>query len=179
MRMTAPVRALFDYPIEDIAAALPGEMDSLWDLFRLRQQRFDVHDSTRSIAFRWAALGPTGSLAVLAASYAPTPLAAAVGACAARLEQAYSGTAVSLLLTELRAGQRIARHRDSGELLERTHRCHLPIITNPDVRFLIDDKPYYLRPGTAWELDNMRPHGVENRGSTGRVHLICNILPRT
>lgn len=177
--MTIPIRRLFDCPIEDIAAALPGETDPLWDLFQLRQQRFDVHDSTRSIVFRWAALGPAGSVSAMASSYAPTPLADAVGACAARLEQACSGRVVSLLLTELPAGRRIARHRDSGELLERTRRCHLPIVTNPQVSFLIDDKSYYLRAGTAWELDNMRPHAVENGGSTGRVHLICNILPTT
>jgi hypothetical protein len=177
MRMTTPITPLFDYAIDELVAALPGEADPAWDLYRLRQQRFEVHDATRSILFRWTAPHPSGSPAILTSTYPPAPLADAVMACGSRLARALSGTATALLLTELRPGQRIGRHCDSGELLERTRRCHLPIVTNPDVRFLIDDEPYQLRAGTVYELDNMRPHSVENGGSTRRVHLICNILP--
>jgi hypothetical protein len=177
MRMTTPINALFDYCIDELVAVLPGEADPLWDQYRLRQQRFEVHDATRSIIFKWTAVQPSGAHAILSSSYAPAPLTDAVMACGDRLAQAYAGTAMSLLLTELGPGRRIARHRDSGELLERTHRCHLPIITNPEVGFLIDDQPHQLRAGTVYEVDNMRSHAVVNAGSTRRIHLICNILP--
>lgn len=177
MHMTTPIEALFDVPIDDILAALPPAADPVWDVFRLRQQRFAVHDDTRSIAFQWSARALTGSHTVMTSSYPSPALAEAVNACAARLAQAYHGTVESLLLTELGPGRHIARHRDSGPLLERTHRCHLPVVTNPDVTFMIDDIGHHLCAGTAYEVDNMRPHAVANDGATARIHLICNILP--
>lgn len=177
MRLNAPVRTLFDYPIDEILAELPAELDPVWDLFPFRQERFGVHGATRSIVFKWAVVPAQGPHAVMTSSYAPQRLADAVAACGDRVAQVYSGEVVSLLLAELRAGGEIPKHRDSGAMLEETHRCHLPIMTSPDVTFLIEEAPYYLRAGTVYELDNMRSHAVRNAGPSRRVHVICNIQP--
>ncbi|MES2496506.1 MAG: aspartyl/asparaginyl beta-hydroxylase domain-containing protein [Pseudomonadota bacterium] len=177
MRMTIPIRTLFDHPIDDLLAALPPCSDPIWDVFRLRQQRFRVHDRTRSIVFRWSSLSSEGPRAIMTSTYPPTSLAAAADACALRLAEAYGGTVESLLLTELGPGQVIPPHRDGGPLLEGTHRCHLPVVTNPGVEFRIDDIAYHLRAGTVYEVDNLRRHAVANAGTAARIHLICNIRP--
>lgn len=177
MRMTSPIRALFDHPIDDLLALLPSDADPIWDVFGLRQRRFRVHDRTRSIVFRWSAGQPEGPRATMTSTYPPASLAAAANACADRLAEAYGGSVASLLLTELGPGRMIPRHRDGGSLLEETHRCHLPVVTNPGVEFRIDDIAYHLQAGTAYEVDNFRPHAVANAGTTARIHLICNILP--
>jgi Aspartyl/Asparaginyl beta-hydroxylase len=178
MRMGTALAALFAYPVAEIQAALPGETDPIWDASQLRQDRHAVHAATRSLTFRWLEnLTPFEPQLVLAANHLPERLFRAVSDCGAALERHFGGTVVRLLLVELAASARIAPHRDTGRLLSRTHRCHVAVTTNPDVRFTIDDETFHLEEGTAYEVDNMRTHAVENAGLTRRVHLVCNILP--
>jgi aspartyl/asparaginyl beta-hydroxylase (cupin superfamily) len=74
-------------------------------------------------------------------------------------------------------GASVGEHADEGISLEQTHRCHVAVVTNPEVRFVIEGSSYYLEPGEAYEVDNMRLHSVSNPTGQRRVHLICNILP--
>jgi len=79
-------------------------------------------------------------------------------------------------LAELPAKARIARHRDS-QLLALTHRLHVPVTTNPGVRFSIGDGDYTLAEGTLYELNNVAEHAVRNEGDTSRVHLLVDMMP--
>lgn len=108
---------------------------------------------------------------------APPALRDAAIACGEAIAAHYGGTILRLLLAELAPGSTIPRHQDGGELLTRSHRCHVPIVTNPHVRFEIGETAHYFAPGEVWEVDNMRRHGVVNLGKSRRVHLICNVLP--
>ncbi|MDB5440163.1 MAG: hypothetical protein JWM33_2590 [Caulobacteraceae bacterium] len=178
MREDAALTALFACPVEGLLAVLPDEADPIWNASLLRQGRFPVHRATRSIMFRWLeTLSPAGPQPVMSAGDLPEPLSRTAADCAAAVERHYGGTLVRLLLVELTSGAKIAPHRDSGALLSSTHRCHLPVETNPEVLFNIDGTSFHLEAGMVYEMDNMRLHAVENRGSTRRVHLVCNILP--
>lgn len=179
MHMPTPLATLFAYPVDDILAALPEAADPVWDVFRARQLMYRVHDDTRSIAFKWLSelSDEPGPQPVANLLYAPAKLAEPVVAFGEHVAKHYGGTPVQLLLTELAAGQTIPRHRDQGDMLRRTHRCHLPVLTNDNVDFMIDGEPHHLKAGVAYEVDNMRPHAVANRGAMRRVHLICNVLP--
>lgn len=81
----------------------------------------------------------------------------------------------SVRFLKLAAGSRIREHRDydlgfgSGQL-----RVHIPILTNPDVRFFLDAHRVELQAGECWYLDLSLPHWVENRGATDRVHLVID-----
>lgn len=79
------------------------------------------------------------------------------------------------MLTRLRAGTVIPRHRDMGPLTAKTHRIHIPVTTNEQCIFTIDDESKNLKPGEIWIVDNVgRSHGVENNGNIDRVHLIID-----
>jgi aspartyl/asparaginyl beta-hydroxylase (cupin superfamily) len=179
MRLPSAVVQLFDYPIDDIVAALPGPADPLWDAAQFRQQIFKPHSLTRSIVFNWLdnAWRPGQPFIVLRADRPPRQLTAAVDACATALEKRLGGKVAKLMLAELAPGGVVGEHVDAGAALTRVHRCHVPVVSNKDVDFLVDGERFYLEPGIAYEFDNTRKHGVHNRSETPRVHLICDIMP--
>lgn len=75
----------------------------------------------------------------------------------------------------LRPNGVVGTHPDTGGFLETCHRIHIPIITNPDVKYVIEDREYYWEPGKVYEFDNTRLHGVINRSNQWRVHLMFNL----
>jgi hypothetical protein len=178
--MDEPIRLLGDYPIDALAALMPAADDPVWDVWADRQRRFKVHTQTRSIVF---ALGrPTPGMTALPVAerveYAPAALGAAVWACGETMLRHFPGGRIQrLLLAELAPMSGVSPHKDGGMAMTETYRCHAPVLTHPDVAFMIDDRDYYLEAGRIYVVDNMRRHGVENRSSMRRVHLICNIAP--
>jgi hypothetical protein len=79
-------------------------------------------------------------------------------------------------LMGLGAGATVPRHVDI-HYYWRTHiRIHVPIITNPGVRFLCGDEDVHMRPGEAWVFDSFRMHEVRNDGSEKRVHLVLDTV---
>jgi aspartyl/asparaginyl beta-hydroxylase (cupin superfamily) len=75
----------------------------------------------------------------------------------------------------LRPNGKVGQHIDSGNFLETCHRIHIPIITHPDCKYIIEDIEYHWEPGNVYEFDNTRRHGVENRNDQWRVHLMFNL----
>ena len=71
------------------------------------------------------------------------------------------------------------RHPIHGGALAggRAHRVHLPLTTNPRVRFFIDGVPHRFEPGRAVEVNNQLSHSVMNDGPNDRVHFIFDYLP--
>jgi hypothetical protein len=73
---------------------------------------------------------------------------------------------------------RVAPHQDSGEFLERIHRLHFPLLTNPAAFYTVEGERVHMPVGSCYEIDNQRVHGVENDGTTDRIHLVVNIYGR-
>jgi aspartyl/asparaginyl beta-hydroxylase (cupin superfamily) len=81
------------------------------------------------------------------------------------------------MLTNLKAGTVIPRHRDRGPITAKTHRIHVPVITNTKCIFSVGDESRNLDAGQIWIIDNVnRYHSVENKGETDRVHLIIDAI---
>jgi tetratricopeptide (TPR) repeat protein len=57
------------------------------------------------------------------------------------------------------------------------HRIHLPIVTNEDVVFHVGGEEINMHAGELWEINNGTVHGVENRGTEDRIHLIVDWMP--
>jgi len=78
----------------------------------------------------------------------------------------------------LAAGSVIKEHRDfrlgydDGEV-----RLHIPVITNPDVEFILAGQRVVMKEGECWYLDVNEKHSVANRGTVDRIHLVldCNV----
>lgn len=81
----------------------------------------------------------------------------------------------SILFTELRKGGIIPEHIDEGKMLSTNHRIHIPLISNPDVKFVLDHKDYYLEPGYGYEINNQIIHEVRNESDIDRIHMIIDL----
>lgn len=82
------------------------------------------------------------------------------------------------LLARLPSGSEIRPHVDSGPLLARTIRIHVPVETNDRVWMLCNGEAYRMLPGEVWALNNGAEHGVWNRDPyRARTHMICDFLP--
>ena len=76
----------------------------------------------------------------------------------------------------LKAKSSIGTHMDRGEFLQSTKRIHLPITTNDQCYFVVEDKKQHFRESEFWELNNTgKYHSVHNEGLTDRIHLIIDV----
>ena len=83
----------------------------------------------------------------------------------------------SVRFLKLGAGATIRRHRDYDLGLEDGEiRLHLPIHTNPNVEFLLDDQRVELREGELWYLNFNLHHSVHNRSDADRIHLVIDCV---
>ena len=103
-------------------------------------------------------------------------------------KEAYSiSPDVDLLIEKLNLNIRLARimilgingeilkHKDNF-LSQNVARLHIPIITNSDFDFYIEDEKCEWLPGELWYGDFSKEHYGKNRGKTERVHLVLDIL---
>lgn len=179
MKMDVPLKELFNRSVARMRTSLHQVEDGLWNVADDRRSKHAVHTETRSIVFRWLdnAWIPGTPPLVTELNYAPKPLQQQAEAVASKLSSYFGGTVVKLMLAELKPGGVIAPHEDVAPALYMSHRCHLPITSNSNVDFLIEEVAYHLEPGTLYEIDNTRTHAVMNRGAATRVHLICDVMP--
>jgi len=90
------------------------------------------------------------------------------------------GYPTRVMFNNLNPDATISRHTDNGSLLTQIHRIHLPILTNDDVHFVINDERIIMPVGKLCEINNQRYHSVVNKGTTGRVHLLIDYYaPKT
>ncbi len=80
-------------------------------------------------------------------------------------------------LLSLAPGAVINEHRDyklgweDGEI-----RVHVPVVTSPEVEFVLDGRRVELAAGEAWYLNLSLPHRVANRSPVTRIHLVIDCV---
>lgn len=83
----------------------------------------------------------------------------------------------SVRFLKLSVGAHIRRHRDyqlgfeDGEI-----RIHIPVLTNPQVEFILDDNKVDMKEGEVWYLNFNLYHSVYNGGMTDRTHLVIDCV---
>ncbi len=78
-------------------------------------------------------------------------------------------------LMKLTVGSDIKEHRDLDLDFDRGHvRLHVPVYTNPDVEFYLNNERVVMDEGECWYLRLSDPHRVANRGTADRVHLVID-----
>lgn len=86
---------------------------------------------------------------------------------------AFEKTAVRLL--KLAVGAEVKPHSDHCLGYEDgTFRIHIPICTNPEVEFILDNQRLVMKEGECWYINANFIHSVANRGTQDRVHLVID-----
>lgn len=83
-------------------------------------------------------------------------------------------TAYQLMLSVVMPGHSIPPHRDM-QAAEWLTRVHVPLVSSDESRFIVEGMPYVLSPGTAYSVNTLREHAVENDGPTPRIHFMFDI----
>ena len=81
----------------------------------------------------------------------------------------------AILFSELKKGGIIPEHSDAGKMLTTHHRIHIPLVSDPAVKFTLDHKDYYLEPGHGYEINNQLTHEVRNESNIDRIHMIIDL----
>jgi len=83
----------------------------------------------------------------------------------------------SVRLLRLKAGSVIREHADPGlGYAAGEVRIHVPVRTNPQVEFYVDQERIVMREGECWYLALENLHRVQNLGPTDRIHLVIDCL---
>lgn len=85
----------------------------------------------------------------------------------------FEKTTVRLL--RLAAGAEIKPHVDNCLGYEDgCFRIHIPVITNNDVFFILDNERLLMKEGECWYIDANFTHSVANKGKKDRIHLVID-----
>lgn len=78
-------------------------------------------------------------------------------------------------LLNLSVGAQIKPHSDHCLGYEDGYfRLHIPIVTNPDVVFILDNQRLIMNEGECWYINANFTHSVANNGTQDRVHLVID-----
>jgi len=166
--------------MEQLAEAVLTQDEAAWNENEQRQKDYEVHEQTRSIVLlfanveQWPAIDVTKQPGWDRLAEVAMPVMHEI----IRNWYPAGGTIIRAMAAKLLAGGRILPHRDSHPSFAVGHRIHVPIVTNPRVRFMIDGRPYQLEVGQAYEINNQKTHSVMNKGTTDRINFIFDYVPR-
>ncbi|MCE2460615.1 MAG: aspartyl/asparaginyl beta-hydroxylase domain-containing protein [Pseudomonadales bacterium] len=161
-----------------LLTAVRGLEEAAWSAKEYRQESFNVHRSTQSIVLcfldldQWPGLAVNRDVGWAQLGDSAQPVMDSI------IERCYpvGGVVIRSMAVRLPAGARITPHVDEHESLRVSHRIHLPLVTNPRVRFFIDGVPHRFETGRAVEVNNQMSHSVMNDGPSDRIHLIFDYL---
>lgn len=77
-------------------------------------------------------------------------------------------------LLRLAPGAGVPEHADINHHWFSRVRVHVPVVTEPEVRFHCGDESVHMAAGEAWIFDNWRLHRVEHGGTQPRIHLVAD-----
>jgi hypothetical protein len=179
--MEIATRVLSHGPVDiaALAAAIASKEDAAWYEQVDRQKDYEVHRLTQSIVLLFAAVDPWPRMDVTRQHGWDRLSAVDVPRMDSIIESWYppAGTIIRALAAKLLPGGKIDPHRDSHPSFNCGHRIHVPITTNPRVRFTVDGRPFKLEVGQCYEINNRMMHSVANKGDTDRIHFIFDYVP--
>jgi hypothetical protein len=173
-RKTKSVRRLGEVDIGPLRAAVLALPESVWDAENANKpNRFGALDATRHIIFKFVANFRDWRQSYDRPLWQEWESLLAPVLAQATAPYGYSrGAFPRVMLARMAPGGVIHPHRDENPAAKWPHKIHVPLQTNEGVTFYVDGAGYQFPAGEAVEVNNMGVHGVENRGSADRIHLI-------
>ena len=165
--------------VAPLAEAIARQDSAAWNEHEQRQKDYEVHRQTQSIVLLFAGLDNWPTIEVLKMPGWERLSGVAVPLMDSIIARWYppGGRIIRAMIARMPAGVRIDPHRDSHPSFACGHRIHVPIDTNPRVRFTVDGRPFNLQAGHVYEINNLKTHSVINKGVTDRTHLIFDYVP--
>ena len=179
MDIDVPLRELGAIDATALREAILSQEEAAWHEDEYRQQSYDVHYETESIVLVFTDGSNWPNIEVRKEPGWDRLADAAVPVMNEILGKHYSkgGRIIRAVAAKLLAGAEIKPHRDGHPSFHCGHRIHVPITTNPDVQFMIDDQLYHFKVGQAYELNNQKLHSVVNEGTDDRITFIFDYVP--
>lgn len=179
MDIGVPLRELGEYDIKDLQDLILAQDEQAWLGNTYRQAQYDVHQMTNSIVMIFTDGSGWPNIDVQREAGWDLLAEHAVPLMQRILADHYppGGTIIRAMAARLEAGGIIKPHRDKHPSFHYGHRIHIPIYSNPRVRFMIDGRPYKLQVGKVYEINNQQQHSVMNKGKEGRINFIFDYIP--
>jgi hypothetical protein len=179
MDIGVTLRELGDYDVTPLRDVILAQDEETWLGNTYRQQQYDVHQQTQSIVLVFTDGSGWPNIEVRREAGWDLMAEQAVPLMHRILADHYppGGTIIRAMAARLQAGGIIKPHRDSHPSFEHGHRIHIPIYTNPRVRFMIGGRPHSMQVGKAYEINNQKQHSVMNKGPEGRINFIFDYVP--
>ncbi len=179
MDIDGPLRELGAIDTKVLREAILGLDEIAWHEDESRQESFYVHNLTRSIILvsvddkKWPVRDVRQGPGWERLADVAVPVMQEI------IKQHYptGGEVIRAVAAGLKAGGTIKAHTDHHQSFHCAHRIHVPITTNPKVWFTIDGRPYQLKVGQAYEVNNQKQHSVANKGAEARITFIFDYIP--
>ena len=162
-----------------LSEAILAQDEKAWQEDQKRQQVFDVHRETESIVLVFVNLEHWPEIEIVKQPGWDRLADAAIPLMHDIIDKHYpkGGTIVRAMAAKLLSGGKIRPHIDTHPSFHIGHRIHVPITTNPRVRFMIDGRPHRLEVGKVYEINNQKNHSVMNKGAEDRITFIFDYIP--
>ncbi len=174
-------RDLGAYDVNALRERVLSLDEAIWLDNDFRQQQYDVHRYTHSVVMVFTDGSGWPNLEVRRENGWDHLADLAVPLMHRIIEEHYApgGSIIRAMAARLQPGGLITPHRDKHPSFHYGHRIHLPLETNPRVRFTIEGRPYAFEVGHAYEINNQKQHSVMNKGDRARIHFIFDYVPPT
>jgi hypothetical protein len=179
MNIDVPLKELGEIDASALRERILEQEEAAWHEDEFRQEVYDVHRETESIVLVFTQ-GENWPASEIRKEPGWDRLAdVAVPVMHEIIAKHYSpgGTIIRAMAAKLKAGGKITPHKDHHPSFRAGHRIHIPITTNPRVRFMIDGRPHQFKLGEAYEINNQLQHSVANKGTEDRITFIFDYVP--
>ncbi|MEO1246727.1 MAG: aspartyl/asparaginyl beta-hydroxylase domain-containing protein [Pseudomonadota bacterium] len=179
MDIEEPLRELGPVDASRLSDAILNQAREAWLAEELRQQTYEVHRDTESMVLVFTESDTWPELVVQKMPSWGLLIETAGPLMHEIIGRHYppGGAIVRAMAAKLKTGGKIRPHVDSHPSFHIGHRIHVPITTNPRVRFMIDGRPFRLQVGQAYEINNQKTHSVANNGHEDRITFIFDYVP--
>ena len=179
MDIGEPIKSLGQVDMDALRERILDQEQGAWYEQEQRQNEYDVHRYTESIVLVFTDGTGWPNIEVSKQPGWDRLVEGALPLMHGIISDFYpaGGTIIRAMAAKLLAGGKIRPHRDAHPSFHFSHRIHVPITTNPRVRFMIDGRPFRLEVGQAYEINNQKVHSVMNKGAEDRITFIFDYVP--
>ncbi len=183
MRCEQPYDLLGRVDVQPLQRKLAGTPPHFWTLRTFRQDSTDTQRDTESIILCWSGFASAKREEFRHDAFQVNQWTSECQFFQPEIQPIHDfilskrpGGILRSLLARLKPGGSIGTHQDIDPTFERSHRIHVPIVTERS-HFVVDRCGYVPEEGLVFEFDNLRDHSVLSNDTMARIHLVVDVLP--